>query len=239
MRRGEISIANEAAKRHFGPLPRGASLRGSLSPIARDIDTLAEAAALDGFASRTVLFVMGRGECWYDVSARRVDRPRAGLIWRLEEITERKRRETAHIAENEVLARTLRDLDVDYCILTPEGRLHTVSDSLGRMARTYAGGTGRRRGGKTPGRGRGRPPRRAGLRRCADHAADRRSPIPSRRRGRSRQRRAYRPRRSDVGARATREVWCAISAGRATRRSPCSWRSTASECCSTARLSRW
>ena len=128
--RGEISIANEAAKTHFGPLPRGASLRGSLSPIARDIDTLAEAAALDGFASRTVLFVMGRGECWYDVSARRVDRPQAGLIWRLEEITERKRRETAHIAENEVLARTLRDLDVGYCILTPEGRLHTVSDSL-------------------------------------------------------------------------------------------------------------
>ena len=91
-RRGAVAMMNEAAQAQIGPLVPGDVLREVLSHIAQDVDALAEVAARNGFASRTAHAMHGGNERWYDVSARRIRRPRGGLIWRLEQITESKRR---------------------------------------------------------------------------------------------------------------------------------------------------
>ncbi len=127
---GNVWMANDAALALFGGVRPGVSIREALREIASDVEFLSHVARCDSPASRTVVVSRGDGEHWYEVSVRHLERPRAGLIWRLQEISDRKRREAAHLAENDALARTLRDLDVGYCLLGPEGEFHTVSDIL-------------------------------------------------------------------------------------------------------------
>ncbi len=127
---GNVWMANDAALALFGGVRPGVSIREALREIASDVEFLSHVARRDSPASRTVVLSRGDGEHWYEVSVRHLERPRAGLIWRLQEISDRKRREAAQLAENDALARTLRDLDVGYCLLGPEGEFHTVSDIL-------------------------------------------------------------------------------------------------------------